>query len=217
MAGAAGLFEALRDGQDKLVLMRAADDLHANGKALARKTSWDGGTGETGEIQPLRVAHGVEISRSGAIASSAMEEGGAGGDRREEDGDLLHLAQDFCAQEIALGAGFDEKIEGDGTAGCCVREIFAQHRADLSFLAGNSFAKEVADHWTEEEPPEFESAIEAIEAKRFESEALVDEKSCGALDGGVSFRGCGAECGAFENSDADAARVDSVLRTQWNW
>ena len=54
---------------------------------------------------------------------------------------------------------------------------------------------------------------EAVEAKRFESKTLVDEKFCGVLDGGVRFRGCGAECGAFQNSDAKAARVDFVLRT----
>jgi len=28
----------------------------------------------------------------------------------------LHLAQDFCAQEVAFGAGFDEGIERDGPA-----------------------------------------------------------------------------------------------------
>src|SRR6267142_271331 len=91
--------------------MRPADDLDANGKAFARKTDGDGGAGETGEIQPLRTAHGVEISRAGAVVSAAMEESGSGGDWGEKDGDLLHLAQDFCAQEIALGAGLDSFIE----------------------------------------------------------------------------------------------------------
>jgi hypothetical protein len=81
----------------------------------------------------------------------------------------------------------------------------------LGFLAGNGFAKEVANHWAEEEPPKFESAVEAIEGKRFESETLVNEKFCGVFDGGVSFRSCGAERGAFQNSDAEAARVDFVL------
>jgi len=41
---------------------------------------------------------------------------------------------------------------------------------------------------------------------------LVYEKFCGVLDGGVRFRGCGAECGAFQNSDAEGARVDFILR-----
>ncbi len=95
----------------------------------------------------------------------------------------------------------------------CIWRRIAQHGADLIFLAGDGFAEEMANHRAEEEPPEFESAIEAVEAKRFESKTLVDEKFCGVLDGGVRFRGCGAECGTFQNSDAKAARVDFVLRT----
>ena len=94
-----------------------------------------------------------------------------------------------------------------------MRKIFAQHRADLIFLGGDSLAKEMTNHRAEEEPPEFKSAIEPIEAKRFESETLVDEKFCGVLDGGVRVWCCCAESGAFENSDAEAARVDFVLRT----
>ena len=213
MAGAAGLFEALSHGQDQLVLMRAADDLDANGKACARKTDGDGGAGETGEIQPLRIAHGVPITRCGAVVSFAVEESGARRDRREQDRDLLHLAQDSCAQKVALGAGFDERIERDRAAGCCVREVFAQHRADLVGLADDGFGKEVANYGAEEEPPEFDSAVEAIEGKRFESETLADEKFCDVLDGRVSFWGCSAESRAFQNSDAEAARVDSILRT----
>jgi len=191
--------------------------LDADGEAFVRKTERDGGTGEAGEIQPLRIAHGVQVTRGGAVVSGAMEESGAGGDWGEKDGDLLHLAQDFCAQEVALGAGLDEAIERDGAAGCGVGKIFAQHGADLIFLAGDGFAEEMANHGAEEEPPEFESAIEAVEAKRFETETLVDEQFCGVLDRCARFRGCGAECRAFENSDAEAARVDFVLRTQRNW
>ena len=186
--------------------------MDADGEAFVRKTERDGGTGETGEIQPLRIAHGVEISRAGAVVSRAMEERGAGGDGREEDRDLLHLAQDFCAQEIALGAGLDEGIERDGFARYCVGKIFAQHWADLIFLAREDFAKEMANHGAEEEPPEFESAIEAVEAKGFKSESLIGEEFCGALDGGVRFRSWGAECGAFQNSDAEATWVDFALR-----
>ena len=187
--------------------------MDADGEAFVRKTERDGGTGETGEIQPLRIAHGVEISRAGAVVSRAMEERGAGGDGREEDRDLLHLAQDFCAQEIALGAGLDEGIERDGFARYCVGKIFAQHWADLIFLAREDFAKEMANHGAEEEPPEFDSAVEAIERKRFESETLADEKFCDVLDGRVSFWGCSAESRAFQNSDAEAAWVDSALGT----
>jgi hypothetical protein len=116
VAGAAGLFEALGDSQDDLVLMWPADDLHADGETLARITGWDGGARETGEIQPLLVAHGVEISRAGAVVSAAMEKRGRRGNWGEKDGDLLHLAEDFCAQQVALGAGFDERIERDGAA-----------------------------------------------------------------------------------------------------
>ena len=190
--------------------------MDADGETFVRKTDWDGGAREVGEIQPLRIAHGVQISRAGAVVSAAMEERGTGGNWGEKDGDLLHLAQYFCAQEVALGAGFDEGIERDGAGGCGVRDVFAQHGADLIFLAGDGFAEEMANHGAEEEPPEFESAIEAVEAERFGSETLVGEKFCGVLDGGVRFRGCGAECGAFQNSDAQAARVDFVLRRQGN-
>ena len=115
---AAGFFEALGDGEDQLVLMRPADDLHADGEAFAGKAERDGGARETGEVQPLRVAHGVAISSAGVVVSAAMEERGSGGDWGEEDGDVLHLAQDFCAEQVALGAGFDEGVERDGAAGC---------------------------------------------------------------------------------------------------
>ena len=47
-------------------------------------------------------------------------------------------------------------------------KIFAQDRADLFFLAGDGFAEEMADHGAEEKPPEFESAIEAVEAEGFD-------------------------------------------------
>jgi len=90
--------------------------LDADGEAFVGKTERDGGAGKTGEIQPLRVAHGVEISRAGAVVSAAMEKRGRRGNWGEKDGDLLHLAEDFCAQQVALGAGFDERIERDGAA-----------------------------------------------------------------------------------------------------
>src|ERR1700682_5714721 len=135
--------------------MRAADDLDADGEAFVRKSERDGGAGETGEIQPLRAARGVEISSAAAVVPAAMKERGSGGNWGEKDGELLHLAQNFCAQEIALGAGFDEGIEGDGAPSCCLREVFAEHRADLIFHAGDSFAEKVANHGAEEEPPEF--------------------------------------------------------------
>ena len=49
----------------------------------------------------------------------------------------MHLAQDFGAEEIAIGAGFQELRKCDWWPGGCVGEIFAEHRADLFFLAGD--------------------------------------------------------------------------------
>src|SRR5213593_2312170 len=86
LPGATGLFEALGNGQDQLVLIRPADDLDADGETFVRKTDWDGGAREAGEIQPLRIAHGVQISRAGAVVSAAMEERGTGGNWGEKDG-----------------------------------------------------------------------------------------------------------------------------------
>ena len=71
--------------------------MDADGEAFGGKSERDGSAGKTGEIQPLRIAHGVEVSGAGAVVSAAMEERGTGGDWGEKDRDLLHLAQDFCA------------------------------------------------------------------------------------------------------------------------
>jgi hypothetical protein len=86
----------------------------------------------------------------------------------------------------------------------------------LIFLPGDGFAEEMANHGAEEEPPEFEGAIEAVEAKGFKSESLISQELCGVLDGGVCFRGCGAECGAFQNSDAEDVQVNFDLRVEGN-
>ena len=48
MPGATGLFEALRNGQDQLVLMGPADELDADGEAAVRKTERDRDAGKTG-------------------------------------------------------------------------------------------------------------------------------------------------------------------------
>src|SRR2546425_1027642 len=74
----------------------------------------------------------------------------------------------------------------------------------------------MADHRTEEEPPEIERAIEDIEAENFNGEATIGEPFCGLLDGGMRFRGHSTKSAAFQNSDAQATQIGFVALAQGN-
>ena len=157
-----------------------------------RMTDRDGRAGKAGKVQPLRKAHGVAVSRAGKIISLAMAECRARGNWGEQNRRVVHLAKNFGAEKIAVGAGFCELVEGDRISRGCAGEIFAQHRADLIFVASDTALDQVSDHRAKEKPPPFESAIKTAKSKWFEGEAAIGERGCGLLDSQASLWSCGA-------------------------
>src|SRR5712692_5246196 len=129
LPGATRLLDSFCDGEDEFVFKRPADDLHADGESLARNSDRYGTTGKAGQVQPLRELHGVAVSRAGEIVSLAVKKRGTCGNRGEQNGRVLHLAQNLGAEEIAVGAGLRELIERNWISKGCKRKILAQHRA----------------------------------------------------------------------------------------
>lgn len=116
LPGAAGLFEGFGDGEDEFVFEGTTDNLHADGKTFARKADGNRSAWETSEIEPLGKTHGVAVAGAGDVVSFAVAEGGRGGNGGEKNGAAVHLAEDFLAEEIALGAGLHELIERERIA-----------------------------------------------------------------------------------------------------
>src|ERR671924_1432105 len=174
LPGAAGVFEGFGDGENQFVFEGTADDLHADGKTFLRKADGDGSARETSEIEPLGKTHGVAIAGAGVVASFAVAEGGRGRNGRQKDGDIVHLAEDFLAEKVALGAGLDELIEREWIARGGDGKIFAQHGAqlgaELGFVVSEIRVEQTGDYRAEEKPPEFESAIEPNEFDWFNKE-----------------------------------------------
>lgn len=81
MPGAAGVLESFGDGENEFVFEGAADDLHSDGKAIARKANGDGSPGEASEVEPLAETHGVAVAGAGVVVSFAVPEGGSGRNR----------------------------------------------------------------------------------------------------------------------------------------
>ena len=102
-----------------------------------------------------------------------MTEGRACGNRGEQNARVLHLAENFGAEKIALRAGFHEFFEGDWISGSCECKVFAQHRADLIFLARDAVLNQITDYRPKEKPPQIECAIEAMQAEGFDGEPAV--------------------------------------------
>ena len=201
------MFESLRDGKNEFVFKRPANDLHADGEAVARKADRDRSAWETYEIEPLGVAHGIAIAGAGPVVSFAVAKRRGGGNRREKDSNVVHLAEDFFAEKIAFGTGLDELIEREGIGRSGVREIFAQHRTELCFVAGEIGVEQVRDDGAKEEPPEFEGAIEAAQFEWLDAKAASAEPFCGAVDCRARFRGGVTKRRALKNSDAHPTQI----------
>src|SRR5260370_40064622 len=153
LPGAVGTLDAFRDGEDQFVFKRPADDLDTDGESFIRMRDWDGRAGKACQIQPLRKAHGIAVSDAGPIVSFTMTKRGARGNRREKNRRVLHLAKNFGAEKIAIGAGFHEVFECYWSFGIRVREVFAQDGADFVFMASDALANQIANHPAEEKPP----------------------------------------------------------------
>src|SRR5204862_4401602 len=102
LPGAVGFLDGFCDGQDQLVFKRTADHLNADGQSVIRKGDGDGRAGKTSQVQPLGESHGVAVTRAGEVVSLAVAEGGACGNRGEQDGRVLHLAKNLGTEKIPI-------------------------------------------------------------------------------------------------------------------
>src|SRR5258708_3130789 len=114
LIGTASGLEGFRRREDQFVFERSADHLDTDREAFVRKAERDGGAGEPGQVEPLGIAHGVAVAGTGMIVSLAVAERGSCGNRGGQNPCVLHLAQDFGAEKIAIRAGFHELIKCDG-------------------------------------------------------------------------------------------------------
>ncbi len=103
------MFERFGDGEDAFFFEGPANDLYADGKAFAGKAEREGDAREPGKIEPLRIAHVVKVAGAGLVISLAVTKRRRGGNRREKDWKAIHLAENFFAEKVALGASRDKK------------------------------------------------------------------------------------------------------------
>jgi len=122
---ASGGLEGFCDGENQLFFVRAADDLDANRKAFFRMADGDRSAREASQVKPLRKTHGIEIAGTGFVVAASVGKSRRRRNRRKQNRCVSHLAENFCAEKIALGAGFQELIEREriGRTGCT--KIFA--------------------------------------------------------------------------------------------
>lgn len=163
--------------------------MDADWQAVSGSCNGDGKAGETGEIEPLRVAHGFAITRAGTPIAFAMAESGRGANWGQKNGDVFHCFEDAGALEIA-SRGFCDEFEHRGR---CFRargfQIIQKNWAELRFFSRDLLHEELCDDWTEEKPPEIESAVEIVEPEWLDAETCLFEKSCRAIHSGERF-GC---------------------------
>ena len=156
------MFDLFGDGEDQLFFVRAADHLDADGKAVRRDPDGYRSPGKSCQIEPLGIAHGVAIAmvRAGMPGAFAVAESGSGRNGRKQNRDVLHLAENLGADKIAPRACVQDLVERWRSFQFGDRKIFAQHRADLIFVAVDRWTKQMRDQRTEEEPPQIDRAIE---------------------------------------------------------
>ena len=175
MPRATGLLNRFRDGEDQFVLKWPADNLDADGQSFIRNADGNGCAGKAGQVQPLRKPHGVAVAGPAMVISLAVTKRGAGGNRGEQHGRVLHLAQNIGTEKIPIRAGFGELIQCNWMSRGRVSEILAKHRADFIFVAGDTVPEQIADYRAKEKPPQIERAIEAIQMEGFDGEAALGE------------------------------------------
>src|ERR1700730_478322 len=166
LPGTSSFFEALGDGEDEFFLMRASDYLNADGHAFQRQAERNRRSGKAGQVQPLRMAHGIAIAvlLSGAPVALAMSEGGGQRNGRAQDRYVLHLVEDVGAEHVALRARLQELLERHGTRRLGRRQVFTQHGTHLIFIAAEGRTEQMGDGRPEEEPPEIDGAVETLQS-----------------------------------------------------
>lgn len=117
------------------------------------------------------------------------------------------MAEQAGADGIALGAGGHEGIGGERRFGRSDYKIVAQHRAEQVLVAGRGLPNQMGNYRTEEEPPEFEGAIEFGERDGFDAIAEIAEMLSRTANREQSFRRGAAKFGIFEDADTEATRL----------
>ena len=212
LPGATGEFEGFGDGEKKFFGEWVADELDADGETAGGSGDGNGEAGESGKIEPLRVAHGFAVAANffgrtlagpRTPSSFSVSKGGRGGNRRQENVEALHRLENACALEIASGAFVDEFEHSEWRFHASRFEIIQKNWAELRFFSSDLLREELRDGRAEEKPPELESAVEIVELEWFDVEAGLFEKFSRAGDSGERFGSCWADRRRVEDTDAD--------------
>ena len=147
--------------------------MNADRETVGREGDGNGSARKSREIEPLRVAHGVQVARASRVVAAAVAKGGSGRNRREKNRSGGQLADETFTERVARGAGLEQAVGGDGGFVCGDGEIFPQLRAEKRFFARGALAQKVCDHRAEEIPPEIERLAEPREVQG------LDGESCG--------------------------------------
>jgi len=117
--------------------VRAGDELDVDGQAFGGLAHGKREAGETGDIEPLGETHGVQVvvRIAAVVVAGAVLECWGRGNRREKNRDVAELAKERGADEVAVRAGFLERIESNLGFGLCDLQIRDEHRAELRFLS----------------------------------------------------------------------------------
>src|SRR5215470_12315678 len=121
----------------------------------------------------------------------------------KENWDVFHCLEDAGAFEIARGAFRNEFEHGEWRFCAGHIQIIEKNWAKQRFFPGELCLEQLGDDRAEEKPPEVEGAVEAVKFERFDAEAGLFEKFCGAMDGVERLRSCGADGGGVKKADAD--------------
>ena len=92
-----------------------------------------------------------------------------------------------------------------------------EHGAEKTLASERFVAKEVGDNRAEEEPPEFQGAVELFEGDGLDAIVELAEMLGGAADGGESFGRGAAEFGIFQDADAQALKCLRWNFTKGDW
>ena len=124
-------------GEKEFFFVRAGDELDIDGQAFGGLAHGEREAGETGDIEPLGETHGVAVIVRvvGAVVADAVFEGWGRGNGGEKNRDIAELAKERGADEVAVRAGFLERIESNLGFGLCDLQIRDEHRAELRFLS----------------------------------------------------------------------------------
>ena len=198
--------EGSGDFEHQLIGKGPAGDLHADGQAFGGLADGDDGGGSAEKIEPLRVAHGVEVGDGLALdgpAALAGAEGGDGANGAQQEGEGPHFVEELGADFVGADPGLEGSLGRKLHFSLRDGEEVAEGGAEIGFAAANRGCVEHGSALDEEKPPEFARGFKTGGPEGFDDEALALEGARGLLNGGAGFEGNWNEAVVFKVSDGD--------------